>query len=82
MKVEWTQIREGTLEWFHPHQLDALPLPDTDRRIIWPLVRETESKYQPSVPGSRPGFFTLHIDCSGSGPDGKEVMTWTVDQRM
>ena len=65
VKVEWTQINEGTLEWFHPAQIDRgdLPLPDSDRRIIWPTVRRCEKNYDqhsPLSPTNRPGFFTPH----------------------
>ena len=76
VKVEWTQIREGTLEWFHPHEIDGLPLPETDRRIIWPLIRRSEKSYDEKVSGSRPGFFALHIDCT----KGDGAMTWSVEQ--
>jgi 8-oxo-dGTP diphosphatase len=72
VRVDWREIREGTLEWFHPSEIEGggLPLPDTDRRIIWPLIRKHDG-----ANGGKPGFFTLHIDCS---PDGE--MTWTVEQ--
>ncbi|MCK6475481.1 MAG: NUDIX domain-containing protein [Phycisphaerales bacterium] len=70
VRVAATQIPEGTLEWFHPHEIDALPLPDSDRRIIWPLVR----KHERSGPGGGPGFFTVHIDCT------QPEMTWVVEQ--
>lgn len=80
VSVSRTEINEGTLEWFHPHEIDALPLPETDRRIIWPMVRKAEGSYSAQRPGSRPGFFTLHIDCSKSGQDGKPAMTWTIEQ--
>ncbi|MFN7020289.1 MAG: NUDIX domain-containing protein [Phycisphaerales bacterium] len=76
VRVEWTQINEGSLEWFHPHEIDGLPLPETDRRIIWPLIRKGEGSYDEGTPGSRPGFFALHIDCS----KGEGAMTWTVEQ--
>lgn len=70
-----SEINEGTLEWFHPHEIDALPLPETDRQIIWPMVRKSEAQYTPSDPASRPGFFTLHIDCTRPGK-----MSWVVEQ--
>lgn len=70
VSVTAVDIPEGALEWFHPHEIDALPLPDTDRRIIWPLVRRHET----SGPAGGPGFFALHIDCRG--PE----MTWSVEQ--
>lgn len=62
-------MREGSLEWHREEDLDSLPLPETDRRIIWPLVREHEGDAT-----RRPGFFAVHIDCSQG--DGR--MTWSV----
>ncbi len=48
------EMREGRLEWIEPARVPDLPLPETDRRIIWPLVE------------SHPrGFFTVHIECEG-----------------
>ena len=75
VEVTRTSLNEGTLEWFHEHEIDALPLPESDRRIIWPMVRRCEKKYDPKKPGSVPGFFTLHIDCTENGE-----MTWAVEQ--
>lgn len=49
---------EGTLEWFTDDELDALPLPRTDREAIWPAVRT-------HTDGDKLGFFMLHLDCSG-----------------
>lgn len=68
--VEPRDMREGRLDWFAPSQIDSLPLPDTDRRIIWPLVRQHEAP----GPGGRPGFFAVHIDCTGG------EMAWRVEQ--
>lgn len=70
VRVEARQMNEGSLEWFHPHEIEALPLPDSDRRIIWPLVR----KHEKAGPGGAPGFFTAHIDCT------KPEMTWSIEQ--
>lgn len=58
---------EGRLEWFTRAQLEALPLPETDREIIWPLFW----KNRESNPGK---VFAVHIDCSG------EKMAWRVEQ--
>jgi 8-oxo-dGTP diphosphatase len=77
VQVEWTSINEGTLEWFHERELEGLPLPESDRRVIWPLVRRCEKRYdwrKPPSETNRPGFFALHIDCT------KEGMTWQVEQ--
>ena len=62
---------EGVLRWHHPHELDALPVPDTDRQVIWPLVRRHESPT-----GGRPGFFVLHIDCRTT------PLSWTLEQSI
>ena len=69
VEVEAQTIREGSLEWHRPEDLDALPLPETDRRVIWPLVTD----HVPDQRGPR-GFFAVHIDCS----DGQ--IRWTVEQ--
>lgn len=71
VEVEAREMREGSLEWFRDEEIEDLPLPDTDRRIIWPLIRE----HQPSDPDGVPGFFAVHIDCE---PDG---LSWRVEQQ-
>jgi 8-oxo-dGTP diphosphatase len=72
VSVEPRDMREGRLDWFEHGALESLPLPETDRRIIWPLMREAE------IPagGTRPGFFAVHIDCTGA------EMTWRVEERI
>lgn len=62
-------IREGDLEWHAAQELDSLPMPDTDRRIIWPLVRAHDR----AGDGSR-GFFAVHVDCTG------DDLRWRVEQ--
>lgn len=71
VEVEPLDMREGRLDWFRDDEVDALPLPETDRRIIWPLMKHAET----SGPNGTPGFFAVHIDCTG--PD----LRWTVEQR-
>lgn len=44
---------EGTLEWHEPDAIDALPIPQTDRGVIWPLFWK-----------HRGSFFAAHIDCT------------------
>jgi 8-oxo-dGTP diphosphatase len=63
--VEPRDIGEGRLDWFHPEEIEKLPLPETDRKIIWPLVKRHEGG---------PGFFAVHIDCADGG------MRWRVEQ--
>ncbi len=83
VEVTRTSLNEGTLEWFHEHEIDALPLPESDRQIIWPMVRRCEKNYdwrKPASPTNLPGFFTLHIDCSKDGGGDGTGMTWAVEQ--
>ena len=68
--VEPHEIDEGTLEWFQPAQIDSLPLPETDRHIIWPLIRANQNAGQ----NDSPGFFAVHIDCTTN------PMSWRVEQ--
>ena len=59
--LEPFEMSEGRLEWHAERELDTLPLPDTDRRFIWPLVRAHECE----ATGTGGGFFAVHIDCTG-----------------
>ena len=52
------QIDEGQLEWHAPSKMADLPIPKTDREIIWPLVQ----KYSARSGGK--DFFSVHIDCT------------------
>lgn len=63
-------MNEGELRWHHPHEIDHLPLPQTDREIIWPMIR----KHEHSGPDGTPGFFAIHIDCRS------DRLTWTIEQ--
>lgn len=68
VEVPEQTIPEGRLAWHHADELESLPLPDSDRKIIWPMIRRHDTG------GERPGFFALHIDC---GDDG---LTWSVEE--
>ena len=46
---------EGRLEWHDPAQLAALPLPETDRHVLWPLFWRYRGK-----------FFMVHINCQNN----------------
>ena len=48
------EFEEGRLAWHEPEELASLPIPQTDRLVIWPLFW----KY-------RQRFFSVHIDCQG-----------------
>ena len=47
-------FREGRLEWHDPAALHELAIPETDRRVLWPLFWRYRGR-----------FFTAHIDCHG-----------------
>ncbi len=44
---------EGMLEWVHVDEVENIDIPDSDRKIMWPLVRD-----------HRGGYFQVHIDCA------------------
>jgi 8-oxo-dGTP diphosphatase len=52
VKVTRTEFEEGRLEWHEPDRVPELNIPETDRRVIWPLFLK-----------HRGGFFHVHIDC-------------------
>ncbi len=65
---------EGELRWHAPDELEGLPVPETDRKIIWPLVARHEHG---GLPGTAlPGFFAVHIDCRG------DELTWNIEQSL
>lgn len=70
VEVKAGVMDEGELRWHRPEDIDALPLPKTDREIIWPMIR----RHEHSGPGGSPGFFSLHINCADNG------LNWTVEQ--
>lgn len=53
IKPEAMHFDEGRLEWHEPDQIDKLPIPETDRGVIWPLFWK-----------HRRDFFAAHIDCT------------------
>ena len=52
--VKHTNIAEGSLEWHEIQNMKEMPIPDSDRRVIWPLFH----RY-------RRGFFAAHLRCTG-----------------
>lgn len=72
VSVDAVEMDEGLLEWHEEDEIESLPLPETDRRIIWPLVKQVEG----AGPMDECGFFSVHIDCTG------EEMAWRVEQRI
>lgn len=77
VEVEEADIPEGRLRWFEPGQFASLPLPETDRKVIWPLVDGHEHEHLGQVTPHRPGLpglFCVHIDCRDDRLD------WMVEQ--
>ncbi|MEM6392873.1 MAG: NUDIX domain-containing protein [Planctomycetota bacterium] len=56
VEVSELSFDEGRLEWHAVEALDGLAIPETDRRVIWPLFWRYRGK-----------FFAAHIDCAGGG---------------
>lgn len=54
-EIAHVEFDEGRLEWVHGDDVERLPIPPTDREIMWPLVR-----------AHRGGFFCVDIDCGVS----------------
>jgi 8-oxo-dGTP diphosphatase len=72
--VEPHDMREGRLDWYAPEQLASLPVPETDRLVIWPLMERAAQKTP--APQGKPGFFAVHIDCRG------DTLAWRVEQEV
>lgn len=72
VEVPAHEMNEGMLDWFTHAELENLPVPETDRAIIWPLMMATEAK----TAGGLPGFFAVHIDCRGP------KLQWQVEQQI
>ncbi|MEX0776679.1 MAG: NUDIX domain-containing protein [Phycisphaeraceae bacterium] len=54
VRVQRMTFDEGRLEWHAPAAMEALPIPETDRQVIWPLFWRYRGK-----------FFMAHMDCHG-----------------
>lgn len=57
VKVHRMEFGEGRLEWHSFEGIQELPIPDTDRLVIYPLIRRFHDR-----------FFHVHIDCRGEKP--------------
>jgi 8-oxo-dGTP diphosphatase len=63
LNVPEREFDEGRLEWIDPLILPELPIPQTDRDIIWPLVQQ-HSHMLRGAQRRQDTFFSVHIDCS------------------
>ena len=59
-----TEFEEGTLEWIPVEEIENLNLPETDRKILWPLLKPRRHKK---------GFLMVEIDCGGEELVGRVV---------
>ncbi|MFI4916840.1 MAG: NUDIX hydrolase [Phycisphaerales bacterium JB060] len=77
VEVPEREIPEGRLKWFEPGQIAELPLPETDRSVIWPLVGDHDHEHLGRADAFRPGLpglFAVHIDCRD------DRLVWKVEQ--
>lgn len=56
--VHRMSFREGTLEWHPWDEIENLNIPETDRRVIYPLMRQYHDR-----------FFHVHINCANNQLD-------------
>jgi len=61
-ELKWTDFEEGALEWIPIGKVEHLKIPETDRLVMWPLVRQHRGG----------GFFMAQIDCR------RKPITWRV----
>lgn len=59
------EFDEGRLEWIAEADIEKLPIPQTDRDIMWPNVRKHAG-----------GFFMVEIDCSVEPMAHRVVESW------
>ena len=57
-------IAEGRLEWINLDEIEAKPIPATDRRVIWPLMRRHSAMLNGGSRCARRDIFSVHIDCA------------------
>jgi len=62
-EIKWSEFKEGTLEWVPVDRVETLRIPETDRLVMWPLVRKHRGG----------GFFTVHIDCAPPPGGGSAI---------
>ncbi len=62
------EIPEGRLEWVPISEVANRPIPESDRKAIWPLMLQHSSQILrlKGIP-ARPEVFSLYLDCSKPG---------------
>jgi 8-oxo-dGTP diphosphatase len=69
-EVKRVVFEEGTLEWHPVEAVASLPIPLTDRDVMWPNVQK-----------HRGGFFMVHIDCREDPMRWTVDETWPAARR-
>lgn len=64
-EIPQMEFDEGRLEWHPIDEIESLPIPATDRDVMWPNVQR-----------HRGGFFMVHIDCSVEPIQPRVVESW------
>ncbi len=64
-EIPHQEFDEGRLEWHRVEDIENLPIPQTDRDVMWP-----------SVCKHRGGFFMVHIDCSETPMRPQILESW------
>lgn len=75
-EISAMDFNEGQLEWVPVERVHELPIPETDQKFMWPLVKSHCVDERGARRGKLGGFFMVHIDCS------TQPMTWTVTESV
>jgi 8-oxo-dGTP diphosphatase len=67
-EIPHSEFDEGRLEWHAVEDVAALPIPQTDREVMWPNVCR-----------HRGGFFMVHIDCSQEPMVPRLCEAWRIE---
>jgi 8-oxo-dGTP diphosphatase len=66
-EIPHSEFDEGRLEWHPVDRVASLPIPETDREVMWPHVC-----------AHRGGFFMVHIDCSCHPMAPRTAESWLI----
>lgn len=69
-EIPHSEFDEGRLEWHRVEDVAKLPIPQTDREVMWPNVCK-----------HRGGFFMVHIDCSVEPMRPRLCESWRTEPR-
>ncbi len=68
-EIPHSEFDEGRLEWHRVEDIVNLPIPETDRAVMWPNVCK-----------HRGGFFMVHIDCAQSPMQSQILESWGANE--